>query len=308
MKRLGFLVCCVWPLALPAVTLEFPGNATLTTEQVSPVGRYDMPTGPWSETGMPVLSGEGETRQQAWRIDAAGLTTQQILRPLRTQLEEAGFEILFQCRTEGCGGYDFRFATSVLPAPDMYVDLGDFLFLAAERPDPDGAELISLFISRSSQAGFVQVSRVGPATNDLATSGGERVRAVQAGPVRDFASQLETDGHVILSDLTFETGSAQLQAGAFESLQQLADYLLANPERAIALVGHTDAVGSLDGNITLSRRRAGSVLERLATDYGVPRRQMEAQGMGYLSPIASNLTEEGRDANRRVEAIMTSTE
>jgi len=72
-------------------------------------------------------------------------------------------------------------------------------------------------------------------------------------------------------------------------------------------VGHTDAEGSLDGNIALSRRRAASVLERLVTAYQVDRRQMEAQGMGYLAPIASNLTEEGREANRRVEVIVTST-
>jgi len=39
----------------------------------------------------------------------------------------------------------------------------------------------------------------------------------------------------------------------------------------------------------------------------VPRSQLDAQGMGYLSPIANNLTQEGRDANRRVEVIVTST-
>ena len=44
------------------------------------------------------------------------------------------------------------------------------------------------------------------------------------------------------------------------------------------------------------------------SDYGVPRRQLEAEGMGYLAPIASNLTEDGREANRRVEVIVTSTD
>ena len=42
--------------------------------------------------------------------------------------------------------------------------------------------------------------------------------------------------------------------------------------------------------------------------YGIPAAQLDAQGVGYLSPIDSNLTEEGRQKNRRVEAILTSTQ
>lgn len=309
MKAAALLLLLAAPPA-GAVTLDFPGNATLAAEKVSALDAYDMPTGPWTEEGMPVLTAEGELRQQAWRVEAAGLTTLQLLRPLRDQLEAAGFEVLFECRAEGCGGFDFRFATRVLPAPDMYVDLGDFRFLSASHTDADGeTELVSLLVSRSDQAGFVQMTRVGPAGDTpLAAASEAPARAAGPAPTGDIAATLEAAGHVVLSDLTFDTGSAQLGQGEFPSLQALADYLLANPDRTIALVGHTDAVGALDGNIALSRRRAGSVLERLATDYGVPRRQMEAQGMGYLAPVASNLTEEGREANRRVEVIVTSTE
>ena len=88
----------------------------------------------------------------------------------------------------------------------------------------------------------------------------------------------------------------------------LAAFLLADPARQVALVGHTDAVGALDGNIALSKRRAASVLERLATAYDVPRTQMTAEGMGYLAPLTTNRTSEGRDQNRRVEAVLLNTE
>ena len=91
-------------------------------------------------------------------------------------------------------------------------------------------------------------------------------------------------------------------------MARLGAYLLANPDKTVALVGHTDAEGSLAGNIALSQRRAASVLERLVSVYGVPRSQMEAEGVGYLAPRLSNLTEEGRRKNRRVEVIMTSTQ
>ena len=81
-----------------------------------------------------------------------------------------------------------------------------------------------------------------------------------------------------------------------------------NPVARIALVGHTDAVGALDGNIALSKRRAASVLERMVSAHGVPRERMDAEGMGYLSPVAPNTTPEGREANRRVEVILLNTE
>ncbi len=72
----------------------------------------------------------------------------------------------------------------------------------------------------------------------------------------------------------------------------------------IMLVGHTDSVGGLDPNIALSRDRAASVRQRLIDAYGVAPNRLEAQGMGYLAPIASNLTAQGRETNRRVEAVL----
>jgi OOP family OmpA-OmpF porin len=75
----------------------------------------------------------------------------------------------------------------------------------------------------------------------------------------------------------------------------------------VILVGHTDASGGLDGNIALSRKRAESVRQRMTDRYGIPAAQVDAQGVGYLSPRASNLSDTGRDQNRRVEVMMTST-
>jgi outer membrane protein OmpA-like peptidoglycan-associated protein len=302
--------------AAGAQTLSFPGNARQEREIVTPFSRYAMPVGPFADGVLPTTPFEGEVTEQAWRIDALALTTLQLLAPLRGQLVDTGFELLFECDTEDCGGFDFRHETRVIPPPDMYVDLGDFRFLAASRGD----EAVSLLVSRTSDAGFVQVIRVGPAGNGaVATAGEPPIRGTPAQgdagnsavpvPVPDdFGAVLEAEGRVILSDLSFPTGSAQLAEGDYASLQRLADYLAANPSRTVALVGHTDSQGSLAANIALSKRRAGSVLERLVGSYGVPRQQLEAEGMGYLSPIATNLTAEGRAANRRVEVIVTSVE
>ena len=108
----------------------------------------------------------------------------------------------------------------------------------------------------------------------------------------------------MLADLDFGTGAAALGAGPFASLAALAEYLKADPARRIALVGHTDTVGGYDANLALSRRRARAVMDRLAKAHGVPPAQMEAEGIAYLAPRASNTARAGREANRRVEAVL----
>lgn len=306
----GLLAALLLVAALPAgaQTLQFPGNASLQQEATSPLDSYAMPVDIWTDGALPTQVVEGELTRQAWRIGTSSLTTLQVLRPLREQLRNDGYDILFECQTEACGGFDFRFGVETLAPPAMQIDIGNYRFLAASREDEAGTAYVSLFISRTAQAGFVQVTQVLPSTED--TPPLAEATAPPVGQTQEdrspLASRLDVLGHAVLEDLTFDTGSSQLGQGDFASLAALADYLADHPNRRVALVGHTDAEGSLDGNIALSKRRAGSVLERLVSDYGVSRRQLAAEGMGYLSPVASNLTDAGRTANRRVEVIITS--
>ncbi len=74
-----------------------------------------------------------------------------------------------------------------------------------------------------------------------------------------------------------------------------------------ALVGHTDASGSLAANIALSERRAEAVAEVLVSTHGADSNRVAAKGVGFLAPRATNQTEDGRQKNRRVEVIVTST-
>jgi len=307
MKRalafLGFLFGAANAVAAP---LSLPANATLTFERSQATADFDVATGPYTLAEKPSVPVSGPFLQQAWRVDAPGLTTLQILAPLKVQLLASEYEIVFECDTETCGGFDFRFAQDVVAEPDMHIDLGQFRYLSAQK---DGQSIVIL-VSTSVTAGFIQITSVGADTfvNQPTTNSGQNLQAEAAPSNLPVGRALESVGFTELSDLAFETGSSNLAEGDFASLAALAEYLRANPERKIALVGHTDSEGSLDGNIALSKRRAASVLERLSSAYDVPRGQMEAQGMGYLSPVATNLTEEGRQANRRVEAIITSTQ
>ena len=294
-------------LAGPAAALDLalPAGARLMIERVTDPGSYAVPTGAWTEGGgIPALRAEGRSARQAWRIDASDLTTLQILAPLRSQLEAAGYTVLFDCASARCGGFDFRFGTEVLQAPEMYVDLTAYRFLSARGPEGD---YLSLLVSRSAAAGYVQVIRAGVA-EAAPVSVSDDAPPVVSAAAGDVAAQLDAEGHVVLRDLSFATGSSDLGEGAVASLDALAEYLRANPTRRIVFVGHTDAVGSLQANVALSRKRASAALRYLRDRQGIPADRIGADGVGYLSPVTTNLTQEGRETNRRVEAVLISTE
>lgn len=306
------------PAAGHAMTLEFPGNAVRSLEESEAYGSYELPLGAWQDGRIEALTAEGAVLQQVWKIPTSEMTTLQLLNPLRQQLTDAGYDIAFECADDACGGFDFRFGIDVASEPAMHVDLGDYRFLSARRPADNGeGEALSLLVSRSNENGFVQITHVGPATAqepllttssktqpEFFNSSGEFSDAADNADA--FGDRLETEGFVVLSDLIFDTGSAALGHSDYNSLGALAGYLLENPARRVSLVGHTDAEGSLSSNVALSKRRARSVLQHLVTEYGIDAGQLSAEGMGFLSPRASNLTDEGRQMNRRVEVILTS--
>lgn len=282
-----------------------PGGARLALDQQTDPGSYALPVAPFQDGRVPSEVLEGQIQEQVWRVSGQGLTTLQLLAPLRKQITAAGYDIRLDCAALQCGGFNFRFNTRVLPGPEMYVDLTNFRFLSATRGADQG---LSLLVSRSASAAYIQMIRVGKTGNVTVSEGAPPPVVVPVQPQGSLADALETGGRFILGDLDFETGASTLGPGPFNSLAEIAGYLRQHPGRKIALVGHTDSVGSLQGNISLSRKRATSVLERLVSAHGANRAQLEAGGMGYLAPVASNLTAEGRDANRRVEAVLVSTE
>ena len=312
-----FALLCAPVAQGQALDLALPANAVPTADQVQTPHSYVLPLGPYAQGGGAGLALEGRVQLRAWRLEGRGLTTLQLLQPLRAQFLQAGAKVLFECEAAQCGGFDFRFNIKVLPAPAMRVGLGDYRFLALQLNAETHA---SLLVSRFGNAGFIQLVTVAanpggtPAVQAhthapaLAAPG-----AVPAVPVQDevaqtLGAQLWAQGRAILADLEFTSGAADLGAGPFQSLAMLAQFLQDHPNSRVALVGHTDAVGALEGNIALSRRRAAQVVARLVADYGIDTARLQAEGMGFLAPIASNRTAEGRLANRRVEVILLDTD
>ncbi len=319
----GLLGSAMLAGAVLAQSLELPAPAQRTFERVEAHGSYALPIARFSEGRVPTRHLSGAFSLESWRLGGGGGNSNVLMENLAAQLAEAGYEVLFQCADDQCGGFDFRFGIKVVSEPHMRVDLGDFQFLSAHRPSDNaghrpgdnaggGGSYATLLGSRSPGAGFVQIARMGPAgeaavpletvaSTITAQSG---FAAISDAPL---AEQLEQNGYAVLADLVFATGSAELGDRPYESLTKLAAFLATYPERRVALVGHTDAEGSLDGNIALSKRRAASVRRHLIDRYAVAPGQMASEGVGFLAPLTSNLTEEGRAENRRVEVVLTST-
>ncbi|WP_172960961.1 OmpA family protein [Oceaniglobus roseus] len=301
-------ICALCLAALPqlaaALTLDFPARGTLTAQRLVAEGRESLPVSAFADGAVQTRAVEGQVTRKAWKIPVQGITTTQLLSPLRRQLTEDGYDVVFECQDVGCGGFDFRYAMDVVNEPDMHVDLGDFRYLMAQKGEGDA---VALLVSRAPQAGFVQMTRISPPEAEpavIATST-KSVDPLLPRESGDVTAELRQAGRAPLDDLLFGTGSADLEEGQFDSLNQLAAYLRDNPGQSLTLVGHTDDEGALAANIALSKRRAKSVMDRLVRDYGAPRDRLRFEGVGFLAPRASNSTDDGRLANRRVEAILT---
>lgn len=104
-------------------------------------------------------------------------------------------------------------------------------------------------------------------------------------------------------DILFATDSASLRSDLQSDLRVLARSLQDYPDTTIDVIGHTDNVGEAGYNQGLSTRRANSVASLLVSQ-GVASGRVRAYGRGEEEPVATNLTPEGRQQNRRVEIVI----
>lgn len=109
---------------------------------------------------------------------------------------------------------------------------------------------------------------------------------------------------VMLQDVLFDVGKAELRSGATARLQRLADIVKNHPERRLLVEGFTDSTGSAELNQTLSEQRAQAVKDAL-TGMGVAADRIDTKGFGKDRPLASNKTAAGRQQNRRVEVVFS---
>ncbi|MBP9896976.1 MAG: OmpA family protein [Gemmatimonadales bacterium] len=105
------------------------------------------------------------------------------------------------------------------------------------------------------------------------------------------------------SGLLYDFDSDAVKAEAQSNLRALAGSLDKYPDTDLVIIGHTDQVGSSAYNQGLSERRSAAAA-RYLTAQGVSGARIATRGLGESEPVASNETEAGRSANRRVEVAI----
>lgn len=137
-----------------------------------------------------------------------------------------------------------------------------------------------------------------------------RQRLQKLGMQRDIEVSYDRDGGIKISlpdNVLFESGQAQLLPDAYPVLNEMAVLLADIAAGAfIEVRGHTDdrpvaATNQFRDNFDLSYQRAYSVAQRLAQAGSIPQDQLEIVAVGAAEPIATNTTDAGRAANRRVD-------
>ncbi len=122
--------------------------------------------------------------------------------------------------------------------------------------------------------------------------------------VNDIALEpIEKGTKVVLNNIFFETGKAELKPISYVELNKAVDLMKKNPTMVIEVGGHTDSQGADAANLSLSQKRAQSVVEYMVLA-GIERERLVAKGYGETVPIADNSTREGRATNRRTEFVI----
>ncbi len=272
-------------------TADLPGvgrfeGAVITGYDAREFDEHDFTAGPVSDPASTTTL-EGRVVRVAYRAPE-GASIAQVFRSYESALESAGYEVVFSCDQDDCGANDLVYQT--LPIPQMQADPFNYRYLAARRGDP-ATDYASLLVSGGERV-YAEI--------DAVTLEAFEARIVTA---EEMASGLEAEGHIALYGVYFDTDSATIKDESRPTLEQMAALLGGAPELEVVIVGHTDSQGGYDYNMDLSQRRAEAVAARLADDFEVDRGRLRAAGVGYLAPVASNASEDGRALNRRVELV-----
>jgi outer membrane protein OmpA-like peptidoglycan-associated protein len=102
--------------------------------------------------------------------------------------------------------------------------------------------------------------------------------------------------------INFETGKSVIKPESQSTIDQVAQLLTENKALKISVEGHTDNVGAVQTNQTLSENRAKAVMNAVAAK-GIDKSRLVSKGWGQSKPIADNNTEDGKAKNRRVEIV-----
>lgn len=322
--RLTSLVCLALCLTAQALAQsDAPGSADhpmisryagsfIDGYEIQEFNAFSLPLGPAvrNDGGVKVAQSSAQLEGRITRILYRGpdeRSTLEIVRNYRSALENAGFETLYSCGSE-CGNnfhallygpteMRIRSSRTASSAFDLPQDLH---YLAARYADDSRTVHVALLVAFDN--GFSELSKR-PVTllqvietknmdTDMVTVDAEAI-----------GKGIDADGHIAIYGVNFDTGSATIRPDSANVLAEIAKLLKSRPDLQILVVGHTDNQGGYEYNLNLSSQRANAVVRYLRDEHGIDAQRMRPAGVGYLAPVATNTTPEGRARNRRVELV-----
>ncbi len=226
-------------------------------------------------------------------------STLQIYLSYEMALTRAGFEILFSGKNEELGKDldwpSFLFNRDLVSATRLMAIGQDQRCLVGKLPNSMYDIYVSIFISKvSHNSSLIQLDFI-------------EVKPMEPGMVKVnlayLAESIVEAGHVAIYSIYFDINKADIKPESEEAIEGIAEFLRKNEEINLYVIGHTDNTGTLDFNMELSQRRAEAVVDALVSEYNIDKMRLQPVGIGPLSPISTNRTDEGRSKNRRVELV-----
>jgi len=118
-----------------------------------------------------------------------------------------------------------------------------------------------------------------------------------------MADDINTTGHFTVYGIFFDVNSFTIKPESEPTLKAISEMLKTKSKLNLYVIGHTDITGDLDHNMKLSESWAQAVVDALVKDYGISANRLIAKGVGPLSPVSTNKSDEGKQLNRRVELV-----
>ena len=227
-------------------------------------------------------------------------STLEVFRNYEDALKAEGFEILYTCSNKECGGRYFNHKVVEYKGGfgDNYYEQR---YLAAKLSRDEGDVYVSLYTVKNTTGG-------GPDRNHIYT----QVDVIEIAPMDEGLVTVDADamaeevfktGSISIYGILFDFDKADIKPESNATIKEIATLLNNNPDLKLFIVGHTDNKGSLEYNTDLSQKRAQAVVTVLVNEHGIDSSRIIPKGLGFLAPVASNSTEEGRAKNRRVELV-----
>jgi len=250
----------------------------------------------------PVKSASDQDIQQAKREKVEGKVTKiqykapknrsplEVFKNYEEAIKKAGFNIIYSAKGSEIAGirkFLYPYFWDVYASSD---DVRNFFYLSAKSKAND--KVISVCVLPGFDGPIVLLGIV-------------EIKLMETGLIKaeDIYEGIKKEGHIAIYSIYFDFDRADIKPESKPALDAIAKFLRDHPEIKLYVVGHTDNIGSLEYNMDLSKRRAEAVIKELVEKYGIEKERLKGFGVGPLSPVASNKTEEGRAKNRRVELV-----